>query len=182
MTPREQRFQKAYNALVRAFFEGTLAKGTCLACACGNIIFDAVGDPVTKEELVQEIKWSNDPREGQILDKSIQADKLWAEKRGYSSYSYERKEYQFEALPDFKDEINEAGYTAEEFAKIETAFERNTRIRFSEYPDYTEQDILEDQYVGLCAVVDVLMELEGGSEGGDKFKQKFREHPKLQTA
>lgn len=181
MIPREQRFQKAYNALVRAFFEGTLAKGTCLACACGNIIFDAIGDPVTKEELEQEIKWSNDPRGTSILDKSIRADELWGEKRRFCEEHGYQKTHKFEAFADFKDEINEAGYTAEEFAKIETAFERNTRIRFSEYPDCTEQEILEDQYVGLCAVVDVLMELEGGSEGGDRLKQKFREHPKLQT-
>lgn len=32
------RFDKATDALYEAFFNGTLAKGTCTACAIGNII------------------------------------------------------------------------------------------------------------------------------------------------
>lgn len=34
----KERGQKAYDALVKAFFEGTLAKGTCACCAVGNIV------------------------------------------------------------------------------------------------------------------------------------------------
>ena len=37
------RFKFAYDALCEAFFNGTLAKGTCMACACGNIVAKAAG-------------------------------------------------------------------------------------------------------------------------------------------
>jgi hypothetical protein len=168
-----ERFTKAYNALVTAFFEGTLAKGTCVACACGNIIFDAIGDPVTKNDLCLDIVYSNNIGTQNPPRKRALTTELWAKKRS-------RDIGGFIAVGSFADEINEAGYTAAEFAKIETAFEYNTSINFTEYPALEEQDILEDQYKGLCAVVDVLLELDGEEiPKGNEFKQKFREHPKL---
>jgi hypothetical protein len=45
-----QRFEKAYNALYNAFMNDTLAKGTCIACAVGNIVADAMGAKVYKQK------------------------------------------------------------------------------------------------------------------------------------
>jgi hypothetical protein len=45
-----QRFEKAYNALYNAFMNGTLAKGTCAACAVGNIVADAMGAKIKIDE------------------------------------------------------------------------------------------------------------------------------------
>lgn len=178
-----ERFQKAYDSLVRAFFEGTLAKWTCTACACGNIILDAVGTPLTKEQF-------NDDLYRMSIDSLVDIDKvrierattlsefsnnLWANKRVVSDGDYV-------ALEPYKHEINAAGYTAEEFARIENAFENNTVIKIGRYPQFREESILEDQYKGLCAVVDVLLELDDEKEDPDELKQKFREHPKLATA
>lgn len=168
-----ERFRKAYDALVRAFFEGTLAKGTCVACACGNIIFDAVGDNVTKDDLLQER--SHCQRFFDVPEKRTRAFKLWGNKR-------RRLGSGWVANPEDENEVNVAGYTAVEFAKIETAFEGNTTISFMNYPAYSEHKILEDQYKGLAAVVDVLIELDESTENPDELKQKFREHPKLQVA
>lgn len=175
-----ERFKKAYDSLVRAFFEGTLAKGSCTACACGNIIFDAIGDPMTKEMLGKEILSGGfhtpATESGLRIEKAMN---LWTTKRVFIAGG--RGDH-FKAKDYYKDEINAAGYTAQEFADIETAFEGNTRIQLDDYPNNTEQAILEDQYNGLCAVVDVLMKLDGMSQGVGEYKQKFREHPKLQTA
>lgn len=165
-----ERFKKAYDSLVRAFFEGTLAKGTCVACACGNIIFDAIGDPVTKEDIAIEMGGFSFFR-----DKGDRAKELWSDKRVADLITYT-----FHVLPEYRDEINEAGYSADEFAKIETAFESNTIWPITKYWKLTEEQVLEDQYRGLCAVVDVLMELDNMSQGADEYKSEFRKHPKLQ--
>lgn len=169
-----ERFKKAFNALTRAYFEGTLAKGTCVACACGNIIFDAVADPVTKKDIEEEFR----ARFTEKVGKSELAGPLWADKRVGGIID---SKFKFIAKYDYIGEINAAGYTAEEFAEIENAFEENTKIRLWDYFNVEEQKVLEDQYNGLCAVVDVLMELDKETEGAEEYKQQFRKHPKLAT-
>lgn len=171
-----ERFKKAYDTLTRAYFEGTLAKGTCIACACGNIIYAAINDPVTKEDLDNEIARWNDPT-GSFMSatKSIPAGPLWAQKRYPEGSAY----YPNKGAADL---VNEAGYTTAEFAMIETAFERNTEHSYTSYPWLDDQVILEDQYKGLCAVVDVLLKLDGEDSQGEELKKEFRKHPKLVVA
>lgn len=176
-----ERCQKAYNSLVRAFFEGTLAKFSCSACACGNIIFDAVGKSTTKQDIEDEIFYVNDvtddPSDERIkraMERTHEAEKLWAHKRTFQGGKG------YEVFTRYAEEVNEAGYTADEFTRIENTFEDNTHFKISTYPYHSEQEILEDQYKGLCAVVDVLLELDKGQEDSpDELKKKFREHPKL---
>lgn len=174
-----ERFEKSYNSLVRAFFEGTLAKGTCTACACGNIIFDAIGNSGTPHNLAREIEFNQSDNNyvgfDDVRARTSIALSLWASKREprYGGY-YVFDQYAYV--------VNEAGYTGAEFAKIENAFEGNTRIAYYQYNLHNEQEILEDQYKGLCAVVDVLIELDEANENPDELKAKFREHPKLVTA
>jgi hypothetical protein len=176
-----ERFRKAYDSLIRAFFEGTLGKYTCVACACGNIIADALGDPVTPEKF-KEILWyvESGYYNAESSSRATKASNLcrlahhrWSKKRIYASSG-------FKALKLYEKEVNAAGYTGEEFAEIENAFENSTHILTSSYCKYTEQQILEDQYNGLVAVVDVLIKLDEAKEDPDELKKKFREHPKLQ--
>jgi len=170
-----ERFRKAYDSLVRAFFEGTLAKGTCIACACGNIIFDAVGEPVTKQDLEIHILEEN---EHLVRHKLRRADELWG---NFREVSGSLNNMMYGARAKTENMINVAGYTAKEFARIEQAFETNTSISYRYYPHRSQEDILEDQYRGLCAVVDVLMELDNINEKADEYKNKFREHAGLAT-
>lgn len=165
-----ERFKKSYDSLVRAFFEGTLAKGTCVACACGNIIFDAIGDPVTKEDVRLEMTMTS------ASPKVEYVGMVWSGKR-----VVDLSTFIFYALPQYENEVNAAGYTTAEFAQIENAFEASTVWPVLKYKELTEDIILEDQYRGLCAVVDVLMELDGMSQGAEEYKKKFRGHPKLQV-
>lgn len=159
-----ERFKKAYDSLVRAFFEGTLAKGTCMACACGNIVADACGVFITKEEFDEHIKMVNKGSPLYDFPKYAEVFNLWIDGTTMCNGPG----------------VPKTGYTEEEFRKIEIAFEYNTKIVFSSYSHYDEQEILEDQYNGLCAVVDVLIKLDKCKEDGTELKKKFREHPKLQ--
>ena len=162
-----ERFKKAYDALVNAYFEGTLAKGSCLACACGNIIAAAAGIEFTEDDIFS--------RGENSLELYGEVSRLWAEFRTLHNNIFVAKE-------GFENQMNAAGYTVEEFAKIENAFECTSKISFHEYTINSEQKILEDQYNGLCAVVDVLLALDEDKSSGEEYKAKFRQHPKLQTA
>lgn len=55
-----ERFQKAYDALVNAFFDGTLAKGTCKACAVGNIVGAACGATIKYNKRYGEFSSDKD--------------------------------------------------------------------------------------------------------------------------
>ena len=148
-----QRFQKATDALYDSFFNGTLAKGVCVRCAVGNIVGAA------------QHALGND------------GNNAWWSSLFYSSCGKQFRYYNYpyhEALL-----LTLTEYTADELAEVEWAFENNTRIDHSVYNIHTEQEILEDQYNGLCAVFDVLMGLDGMDEE-PVHQAKLRTHPQLQ--
>jgi hypothetical protein len=53
-------FDNTVSILVKAFLEGTLAKGDCDACAVGNICAAAVGTTVVKTGYIYPWAWAND--------------------------------------------------------------------------------------------------------------------------
>lgn len=153
-----QRFEKAYNALYNAFMNDTLAKGSCTACAVGNIVADAMGGKVYKSDnnmldsTVPNVFWSN----------------IFCTCGGEQSIT---RNYTIE------EKIKElTGYSWKEMAMVEYVFENNTKIIFEYYHNYSERQIMEDQFNGLMAVMDVLIELDRVEEGEtykDNFKNKF---------
>ena len=164
MTPR---FEKAYNALVKAFFEGTLAKGDCSACAVGNIVADAQGgciDFFLGQAYCNTDNWFWSKLFMTIGGNQVINHPFYDQEKGLA--------LTIETL---------TGYTYLEMAKVEKAFEQNTHIDIEDYSKYTFLDILEDQYRGLCAVVDVMLKLDG-IEPDPKYAAKFREHKSLQPA
>lgn len=171
-----ERFDKAYSALVKAFFEGTLGKWTCAACACGNIIAEAEGCRLTSDEFKKLCDYRSGGNK-EIIKKADYILSLWGNKRE-EDYDMEEKQTVFIPLPEFIGQYNSAGYTTEEFVLIEEAFERNTKIPFHNYGGIDDKKILEDQYSGLVAVVDVLLKLDNITPE-DHYKNKFREHPAL---
>ena len=64
--------------------------------------------------------------------------------------------------------IDKTGYSWQELAKIENSFELNTEIHHNKYRRFSKSAIMEDQYNGLMAVVDVLCEIEGIESGETK--------------
>ena len=161
-----QRFERAYNALYNAFMNNTLAKGYCVACAVGNILADAQGGKVTVEI-----------ENGKVMIDANVENNFWSTlfittKNGQFFYddhtdlSKKRKRLI----------LSLTGYTWLELAKVEFAFETACKISGSWYPRHTEQEIMEDQFNGLMAVMDVLIELdsiEEGTEYKETFKNKF---------
>lgn len=161
------RFNKAYNALVNAFFNGTLAKGTCTACAIGNIVADAMGAEIIRiDEGVSTPYFTCE--ENNDFWKGIFATNSKFQARYFGRYP--QLELRLKSLTD---------YTHLELAQVEETFERNTRISACDYGWVSEQQALEDQYNGLRAVVDVLLSFEENTTNPIPYKEKFREHPKL---
>jgi hypothetical protein len=159
-----QRFEKAYNALYNAFMNDTLAKGTCTACAVGNIVADAMGAEVYRNKDMNSIRFhcSNDNYWwGEMFVTGSDGQKI-------------RKISQNSKVKELRKKIlNLTGYTWRELAKVEKAFEENTEIVFYNYLESTPEEVMEDQFKGLMAVMDVLIELDEVKEG-DKYKNNFR--------
>jgi hypothetical protein len=163
-----QRFEKAYNALYNAFMNNTLAKGTCTACAVGNIVADAMGAKVYKTE------W-----ESFITFHCNYSNHWWG--KMFVTYSdgqsITKISEDSEVKKLRKNILNLTGYTWRELAKVEKAFEENTEIPFDKYNQYYPEEVMEDQFKGLMAVMDVLIELDEVKEGNsykETFKHKFQ--------
>lgn len=147
-----ERFTRAIKALVDAFFGGYLAKFECHACAVGNICASALG--VKKEQILNAMyKPSVDNR--YELQYWAQWGHVFTTTQGIQKLV--RSKYTGEA----KKAIDSTGYSLIELAKVERAFENNTEINHESYDCYDESQIMQDQYNGLMAVVDVLCEIEG---------------------
>lgn len=163
-----QRFEKAYNALLKAFMDDTLAKGTCTACAVGNIVADAMGAKVYSQQ-------NNYP----IVEFRCNKNNDWWKEMfitGGNRQRITKISENNEVKKLRKDILNLTGYTWKELAKVERVFEQNTKINFNCYCDYSEKEIMEDQFNGLMAVMDVLIEFDNIEEGNkckEAFKNKF---------
>lgn len=124
------RFDDAIRKLTEAFFDGTLMKGLCSACAVGTI---CDGDS----------SWAR-----------VFVTGFGGEQCIYPAY--------YEGSTKYK--IDRTGYSWQELARVEKAFEQNTTIDCEDYDKHSERSVMEDQYNGLMAVVDVLCEIEGHEE------------------
>ena len=159
MKQQTERFKKAYTALVNAYHNGTLAKGTCQACAVGNIVADAMGAKIFKGDFgyfdcdQDNGFWSDMFCSGMTVAfiSNFKAEKL----------------------------LKLTGYSYVELAKVEKAFEFNCRIEEDDYNIHSEQEILEDQFNGLSAVLDVLLELDDIQDSDNKLRADLQAHPSL---
>lgn len=157
-----QRFEKAYNALYKAFMNDTLAKGSCAACAVGNIVADAMGAKVYK--LSSRFEYGCD------VHNSWWSVMFMTNQHGQRINTVK----QDSRVIVYRHRIKElTGYTWKELAEVERVFEQNTKISHVEYSNYSEKEIMEDQFNGLMAVMDVLIEFDNIEEG-NKCKETFR--------
>ncbi|GGB78708.1 hypothetical protein [Dyadobacter sediminis] len=152
-----KRFKDSVDALVYAFFHDLLAKGNCSACAVGSMVAWGAGernrkdlDPVCIYDLVTNDMWA----EAFSTTNGIQARDLKKEKEWHIKYC-----------------IQATGYNADQLAKVEYAFETNTTIQYVDYGFHSKEEIMQDQFNGLCAVLDVLCEIEKIPDSGSYKKQ-----------
>jgi hypothetical protein len=160
-----ERFNRAMKALIDAFFNETLAKWDCSACACGNIIAVAIGQPLKKLHPTRP-GIGDEPNTYWGAVCSYENAKVFNNIEEAKEYYNQFDIFHFNYRTDTEIErglenIKATGYTVEEFYKIEEAFESNTKIVRMYYDECSKDDIMEDQYNGLIAVVDVLCKIEG---------------------
>lgn len=144
MKKTSERFDRAIKALVKGYMNNTLVKGNCSACAVGNIVAECMNIPV----VVGYVD-TTDPIPGM----------QWADVVMTTPFEQILHPEKYEGLA--KEEIDATGYSWEEIAKIEYAFETSTKIHWQNYKHYTLAQIDQDQLNGLNAVVDVLCKIEG---------------------
>ena len=167
-----KRFEKAFNALSRSYIEGTLAKGVCTACAVGNIVADAQGGKIRSIIM---------PVTGEIRFTCSTMNEFWSKLFITSTTNilgirFRKQKSTDPSVSDAEYLEKLTGYTADEMAQVEYAFECNTKIKSDKYHKKDELTILKDQYNGLCAVVDLLLSFD--DEVDTEFKLKLK-HPKL---
>lgn len=135
-------FDNTVGILVKAYLEGTLLKGHCYACAVGNICAAALG-----KQVVGVVRSEN----------SDAIDANWSGSGHYAMWRYvfmtrfgkqDCNEDAYESLA--KQEIDATGYTWQQLARIEYAFETAGK-GFNEAAEFA----------GLMAVVDVLADIHG---------------------
>lgn len=154
------RFNNAISALVKSFFNETLAKGDCNACAVGNMCAAGLGITTSLS-----------------TNCGIEANGRWksvfcTEEDGVQNIN----PYNYEG--EAKRAIDSTNYSWKELAKIEKAFEMATKIPIEKYEYRTKDDIIQDQYNGLMAVVEVLCKIEGidTAETKEMFSYRIEEN------
>lgn len=161
-----ERFDRAISALVKGYLNGTLAKGSCYACAVGNIVAGSCGFTVhhhnTKELPIPHYGW-NSPEFGSV-------DYHWQEVFCSIGERQHIAPNNYRELA--KHEIDSTGYTWQELARVERAFESATHISFVDYNEKPLEAIDADQLRGLYAVVDVLCQIEGITDTAP-YKEMF---------
>ena len=151
------RFENAVRKLYDAYHEGKLHKGNCTACAVGNICNNQ-GDWKTVFVTGTDSGHQTINPQGYVPNYLTDSGLLFEPQRV----------------------IDETGYTWEELARVESAFETNTYLAknfngggYRNYrsdkfidkldslkPEFQEK-LKDDQYDGLCAVIEVLCDIEG---------------------
>lgn len=136
---KKATFENSINVLVKAYLNNTLMHATCSACAVGNLIADALGYTFKNRytDWFGGLQWDQcargiDPMWGTVF---ITSD-------GYQDIYF--MAYKGEA----KYQIDATGYTWEQLARIEKAFESAK----GETKD-------ERMFNGLMVVVDILADI-----------------------
>ena len=144
------RFNYAMDRLVRAFFDENLIPQDCRKCAVGNIVRSSMWGHI----------FSTDGGVQFFYEKGVDTP----------SHVYTRAE----------NLIKSTGYSVEEMARIELAFEKNTNYHMLHLREnqITRDEFIQDQFNGLCAVVDVLCELDK-IENSQWYKDVLREKPEV---
>lgn len=132
------RLERTVDIFLDAINNGTLAKGTCVACAVGNLVAHGLNAKIKQypNKTFGCSKNNHFWRYLFITDNNIQ-------KRNKDIF-YEKM---LKGLTE---------YSIEELALIEYTFETNTFISYISYQDYTKEEVKQDQINGLSAVIELI--------------------------
>lgn len=145
-----EKFNHSVNVLLKAYLNDTLVHENCYACAVGNLVADGMGTEVIVSKGCgsrRNLVWSNkEIYPG--LEYSVEASGWGALFSTSINHGTNRKRQEVNAKylssPRVKNHIESTGYTWEQLAIIEKAFE---------FVDKRKKDKM---FNGLMAVVDAL--------------------------
>lgn len=144
----KEQFEKTVKALTNAFINGTLAKYNCYACAVGNII-----------AYNREAKYDKN-YEGLLYTVNDDIVNAWGSVFSTDLYGTSRFcSVIYKHDKEARESIKSSGYEIRDLRRIENAFERATFILEGNYRRYPNRVVMEDQYNGLMACIDVLMKI-----------------------
>lgn len=138
------RIQKAIDIFLDAVNGETLAKGTCTACAVGNLVAAGLGGTIQYDSEYQRL----------CCDKPNDAWRIAFMTNPYNG-SQERNKLA-EQHPSVMANVEATDFSVNELSAIEYTFETNTRILYEDYPRFSSDEIKADQIKGLSAVIEVM--------------------------
>jgi hypothetical protein len=146
MSPRTQA---VIDIFLDAINRGTLAKGSCICCAVGNICAHYSGYEIPETWRDENKKYPHTAWSNLFCTVDFEQD------LGYLQEDY--SESNRIAKEEGKAIIAKTPFTVSELAKVEFVFETNTDIVYGDYPLISAADIRKDQIKGLEAVVRLLL-------------------------
>ena len=146
---RPELYKKTCDILYDAYFNDTLIHGTCFACAVSNIIASNLGKKIWRpfKDLQNEDMFY-----------PIWDEVFYTVKKRYQNINFDLYK------GDVKCQIDASGYSVEDLAKIEYAFET------AKYGGSDENYMFN----GLCAVIEVLNKIHEVEE--DTQTVRFEKH------
>lgn len=153
-----KRIQKAIDIFLDAINNGTLAKGTCIGCAVGNLVANGMGCTIDLKnaEPLEVGDW------GLLFQTNIGKQNIY--------------NLNAQKLLNAYKNIRATDFNFHELRAIEKTFENNTNIHFYSYHKHTKEEIRADQIKGLEAVVKVMLEFDSSKED---VKKVFTEKAEL---
>jgi hypothetical protein len=125
----QKQYEWAVDVLVKAYVDGMLQHSNCHACAVGNMIADREGCGMALNEN-ERLNWKN-------------GVPMWFKVFGTCSYDSRQFKHPDQYHSEAKRQIDSTGYTWQELARIEYAFETG----------YKGDDLM---FAALMSVIDVL--------------------------
>lgn len=157
----QELFDKTVGILVKAYFEGFLDYGEPCGCAVGNLVAANMGLKVIQGEA--GLVWNKGGSENQFPK--------WGEVIAYGDGRNGVVKNRY--FGDSKNEIDSTGYDIYNLADIEKAFFRGTRD-YAHNMEYGHMNKSEENFIGLMAVIDCLMEIhEATSDEVKAAKELF---------
>jgi len=148
-----RRIDNAINVFIDALRKGTLASGSCVACAVGNLVAAGIGAEIRHSNDINGFKCSPD-------NEAWLFPILW-EKEEEDMWNRENNEHNYSKGDRL---IERTEFNLKELTKIENAFEKNAKIGYSSYFEYSKKEVRADQLKGLEAVVQVMLDFDDVKE------------------
>lgn len=161
------RVQRAIDTLLDAINNRTLAKGTCVACAVGNLVAKGMGAEIERITHPKQTSFQCNEDNG-----------YWG-KLFYTSHGYQKRLITDEKWEkNAMENIKATEFSLAELMAIEFAFETNTEISWEHYHRHSDEEIKKDQIKGLEAVINVMMDFDDIKED---VKEVFTKKVKIES-